>query len=106
MVGTPLYMAPEIITLGEDGYGTKADIWSLGITVGELLDQGNTPWPEFSNPGAAFMHIAAPDSLPQIPEYISPLATDFIKQCCQRASADRPSAAQLMKHPWLNSVEE
>lgn len=41
LVGTPLYMSPEI--LKSQSYTSKCDIWSLGIIFYELL-HGETPW--------------------------------------------------------------
>lgn len=41
-IGTPLYMSPE--ALFNKIYSTKSDIWSLGVTIYELLE-GCPPWP-------------------------------------------------------------
>ena len=108
MLGTPLFMAPEILVESEDsgeiGYGMKADVWSLGITAGELLNRGIPPWPQFSNPGQAFIHIASPESIPLVAAHASDLARDFIMKACTRDPAKRPTSAQLLEHPWLTSA--
>jgi serine/threonine protein kinase len=108
MIGTPFFMAPEVLLSGEDsdvqGYGKRADIWSLGITLLEMLQRGNTPWPPFPSTGAAFMHIASPDSLPIIPERLSDEGKDFMRRCCCRDPKQRATAEELLSHPWLRGV--
>jgi tRNA A-37 threonylcarbamoyl transferase component Bud32 len=110
MIGTPLFMAPEVLMpmmseeeLAEDetGYGMKADIWSLGIMVAEVLNKGLMPWPNFMSPGHAFMHINSDKGIPIPPEGIAAQARDFIEQCTRRDPKARPSAAELVLHPWL-----
>jgi len=109
MIGTPYFMAPEILAAGisvstdsgDTGYGTKADIWSLGITVAELQNQGNPPWPAFPSPGHAFLHIANPESEPVMPEGLSEHAQDFIRACTRRDPQARPTARELLEHPWI-----
>ncbi|CUG89623.1 protein kinase, putative [Bodo saltans] len=107
MIGTPYFMAPEILVgLGDDSdgsYGRRADIWSLGITVVEMMECGKAPWPDFPSTGAAFMHIATPGSLPIIPPRFSNEARDFVMQCCRRDPLERPTSKTLLTHPWLTS---
>eukprot|EP00755_Sulcionema_specki_P024031 Sspe_Gene.80330::Locus_50660_Transcript_1_1_Confidence_1.000_Length_4509::g.80330::m.80330 len=66
VVGTPRWMAPEVITGCADhsGYGPAADVWSVGCTVCEMLT-GSPPWPEFSTAWTTMYHII--HNLPDIP---------------------------------------
>ena len=113
LIGTPLYMAPELLkgTLMDDASGTgtvsledrqKADVWSLGITVLEMMNRGDVPWPPFDNVIEAFTHIAD-DGLghPIVPDHVSLRARSFLELCFKRNPAERATAAQLQEHPWL-----
>jgi len=112
MIGTPFFMAPEILIEqeGQDEveYGVKADVWSLGITVCELMNCGKPPWPAFGNPGQAFMHIAQDGNLPIIPDTCSPELRAFILRACTRNPSERPTSLELLDDPWLahDQVEE
>lgn len=66
--GTPHWMAPEVIReaqTSEDGW-LKADIWSLGCAVLEMLT-GHSPWQQYSNPLTAMYQIVSSNSTPTIP---------------------------------------
>ncbi|AIN97354.1 mitogen-activated protein kinase, putative [Leishmania panamensis] len=105
LAGTPYWMAPEVIT-DEDGYDPfKADIWSAGCTVAEMIT-GRAPWTPMPN----VMHIMNklalstgwPDAVPKDATALgSKDAYDFLDLCFQRDVSKRPSAATLLKHVFL-----
>ncbi|KAJ9471573.1 Mitogen-activated protein kinase kinase kinase A [Diplonema papillatum] len=99
-IGTPCWMAPEVITCGPQGeYKTSADIWSLGITIIEVLNSGQAPWPALPTMYAVMQHIST-NHLPTIPAHVSPLCRDLLQQVFVEDSK-RPTAAQLLQHPWF-----
>eukprot|EP00906_Rhabdomonas_costata_P010468 RCo014691 len=105
-VGTPFWMAPEVITDEQVGYGPKCDIWSLGCTVVEMLT-GRPPWQEFRTMWSAIYYIANSKSQPTgIPEDLTAPCRNFLDQCFQRDVRVRPSAAELQTHPWLTEAAE
>lgn len=68
VVGTPYWMAPEIIQLS--GASSASDIWSVGCTVIELL-QGKPPYHNLAAMPALFAIVN--DDHPPLPEGISPV---------------------------------
>uniref|UniRef100_A0A8D0HNH8 Mitogen-activated protein kinase kinase kinase 3 n=1 Tax=Sphenodon punctatus TaxID=8508 RepID=A0A8D0HNH8_SPHPU len=93
VTGTPYWMSPEVIS-GE-GYGRKADVWSLGCTVVEMLTE-KPPWAEYEAMAAIFK-IATQPTNPQLPSHISEHCRDFLKQIFVEAR-QRPSAEELLRH--------
>jgi serine/threonine protein kinase len=71
-------MAPEVIK--QTGYGRRADVWSLGCTVIEMLTGGH-PWPDIDNQLTAMFQIAQNEAGPPRPPACSELALDFLDQC-------------------------
>ena len=65
MIGTPFWMAPEVIR--STGHGRKADIWSIGCTVIEMLN-GHPPWYDVGNPITAMFIIASSEEFPAMPK--------------------------------------
>lgn len=99
VVGTPYWMAPEVIEL--TGATTASDIWSLGCTVIELLD-GKPPYHTLQ-PMPALFRIVNDDN-PPLPQGASPVVLDFLMQCFQKDPNLRVSAKKLLKHPWIVSA--
>uniref|UniRef100_A0A8C2ZR80 Mitogen-activated protein kinase kinase kinase 3 n=1 Tax=Cyclopterus lumpus TaxID=8103 RepID=A0A8C2ZR80_CYCLU len=95
VTGTPYWMSPEVIS-GE-GYGRKADVWSLGCTVVEMLTE-KPPWAEYEAMAAIFK-IATQPTNPLLPSHTSDQARDFIS-CIFVDAKHRPSAEELLRHPF------
>ncbi|KPA83423.1 protein kinase-like protein [Leptomonas pyrrhocoris] len=103
LVGSPFWMAPEVIR--SEAYGTKADIWSVGCTVVEMLNGGEPPWrEEFDNVYSAMFYVGSTNDIPQIPEETSELCRNFLFRCFERDVQKRASAEELLQHPWLRSA--
>lgn len=100
VVGSPYWMAPEIIELS--GATTASDIWSVGCVVIELL-AGNPPYHYLDAMPALFRIVQ--DDHPPIPEGSSPIVKDFLMQCFQKDANLRVSARKLLKHPWIANVK-
>ena len=99
VVGTPYWMAPEVIEL--TGATTASDIWSLGCTVIELLD-GKPPYHNLQPMPALFRIVN--DDHPPLPQGASPAVLDFLMQCFQKDPNLRVSAKKLLKHAWIVST--
>ncbi|NXD76944.1 M3K19 kinase, partial [Halcyon senegalensis] len=96
--GTPYWMAPEVIN--ESGYGRKSDIWSVGCTVFEMAT-GKPPLASMDRIAAMFYIGAHRGLMPSLPERFSGTAVDFVHACLTRDQHERPSAVQLLDHPFV-----
>ncbi|XP_002978306.2 mitogen-activated protein kinase kinase kinase 2 [Selaginella moellendorffii] len=101
MKGTPYWMAPEVVR--QTGHNWQADIWSVGCTVIEMAT-GKPPWSDQFQEVAALFHIGTTKSHPPIPEHLSPDAKSFLLKCLQREPRLRPTAAELLKHPFVSET--
>nr|XP_043617947.1 mitogen-activated protein kinase kinase kinase YODA-like [Erigeron canadensis] len=99
--GSPYWMAPEIIK-NTTGSNLAVDIWSLGCTVLEMATT-KPPWSQYEGVAALFK-IGNSKELPAIPDHLSDDGKDFVRQCLQRNPMHRPTAAQLLDHPFVRNT--
>ncbi|XP_057353754.1 serine/threonine-protein kinase TAO1-like [Manis pentadactyla] len=99
-VGTPHWMAPEII-LGrnEEQYDSKVDVWSLGITCIEIAEREP---PLFALNAKRALKLITRNNPPtlQSNEWSSSFH-NFVEACLQKNPKDRPTSKTLLKHPFL-----
>uniref|UniRef100_A0A8C5EHU5 non-specific serine/threonine protein kinase n=1 Tax=Gouania willdenowi TaxID=441366 RepID=A0A8C5EHU5_GOUWI len=99
-VGTPYWMAPEVILAMDEGqYDGKVDVWSLGITCIELAERKP---PLFNmNAMSALYHIAQNESPVLQSNHWSDYFRNFVDSCLQKIAQDRPTSDVLLKHHFL-----
>ena len=98
VIGTPHYMAPEVLT--NDDYDEKADIWSLAITAYELVI-GEPPHARLHSMRAAIkIPTAPPPTLPE-PHRFSQDFHHFLASALVKDFRHRPSATELLTHPFI-----
>uniref|UniRef100_A0A2I3GH57 non-specific serine/threonine protein kinase n=1 Tax=Nomascus leucogenys TaxID=61853 RepID=A0A2I3GH57_NOMLE len=99
-VGTPYWMAPEVILAMDEGqYDGKVDVWSLGITCIELAERKP---PLFNmNAMSALYHIAQNESPTLQSNEWSDYFRNFVDSCLQKIPQDRPTSEELLKHIFV-----
>ena len=84
-IGTPLYMAPEMMR-GVEGYTTKADVYSFGIMIASVIDDGKEPY--------------SGDSRIQSSWQFTNLVIQGLRPIVAKASEMPPKFINLMQRCW------
>ncbi|XP_078795007.1 TRAF2 and NCK interacting kinase b isoform X26 [Oryzias latipes] len=104
-IGTPYWMAPEVIACDENPdatYDFKSDLWSLGITAIEMAE-GAPPLCDMHPMRALFLIPRNPAPRLKSKKW-SKKFQSFIESCLLKSHSQRPSTEQLLKHPFIRDL--
>lgn len=101
VVGTPYWMAPEVIR-GKD-YGMKVDVWSVGIMCIEMVE-GEPPYLEFPPLRALFLIVTNGTPKLKKPEMYSREFRDFLQSALAVEVTKRLSSRELLRHSFLKKA--
>ena len=97
VLGTPEFMAPELY---DEAYDEKVDVYAFGMCALEMITK-QLPYAECRNATQIYKKVQAdvpPDALALVPDE---RAAAFVRLCVRRDPAARPSASELLAHPFL-----
>ncbi|XP_055873331.1 uncharacterized protein LOC106064540 isoform X2 [Biomphalaria glabrata] len=102
-VGTYKWMAPEVVNITSvtnGSYDLKADIWSIGCTVVEMIT-GNPPFPKLTNFQALIKIGNGKQPEYDLPSNSSEELKDFLKKIFKVDPKQRPTSDDLLKHDFV-----
>ncbi|ORX54014.1 hypothetical protein DM01DRAFT_1335866 [Hesseltinella vesiculosa] len=105
LAGTPMYMSPEAITGEDAGRNGSMDIWSLGCCVLQMVT-GRHPWSMFDNEWTVMYHVVTTHPTLPTSQQMSKAGIHFLGQCFIHEAKLRPSAHELLQHPWITHYLE
>ncbi|KAG5175716.1 kinase-like domain-containing protein, partial [Tribonema minus] len=102
LIGTPIYMAPELLFQGK--HGLPVDIWAFGAAVLEMAT-ALAPWriqgPE-GMPSIDYLRcLVAKEHAPALPLDLDAALRSMLMQCFCWRSGDRPTCSALLAHDFL-----
>ena len=102
VVGTPYYVAPEVLMTN---YRTECDMWSVGVLLYIMLC-GYLPFTG-SSPKEVFVKILKGEFKMDSPEwsYVSEECKDLVKKLLMVNHFERIKATEALSHPWFNLDE-
>ncbi|ETK80493.1 PLK protein kinase [Phytophthora nicotianae] len=105
MCGTPNFIAPEVLLAEDEPYDEAVDVWSLGCILYCLL-LGKPPF-EGRKVSETLENVANAGQNPlKFPDGFSSSASDLIKRLLTPDPLSRPSAQQILLHPWLRDQSQ
>ncbi|CAM9389070.1 unnamed protein product [Ectocarpus sp. 4 AP-2014] len=102
---TAAYSAPEVLSRQSVDDYRQVDMWALGVVMWVLLT-GEHPFGAHSDLSEAELARRVAEMKPDLKalRHVSPEAKDLVRRLLARDPEDRPSALQLLSHPWLRAV--
>lgn len=107
LTGTPMYLSPETVKGERRGKQGAMDVWAIGCVILECAT-GRRPWSNLDNEWAIMFTIGIASQHPPLPAQgeMSDLGINFLREALTIDPDDRPTAADLLNHPWIQDARD
>ncbi|KXS21672.1 kinase-like protein [Gonapodya prolifera JEL478] len=102
VLGTPEFMAPELY---DEHYDEKVDIYAFGLCVLEMVTK-EYPYGECTNQAQIFKRVTQGIKPQALSKVMDEATREFIDICINHDPTRRPSASDLLQHPFLQDEPE